>query len=59
LIRDTRDDVCKVKGLRTHKYVGCEGEGGMVPCLWGSGGFAPRVRDSCRVTVAGGTCMVL
>ena len=37
MIRDTvctRDaDVCKVKGLRTHKYVGCEGEGGDGPVL--------------------------
>jgi len=27
--------------------------GGMVPCLWGSGGFAPRVRDCCRGCVRG------
>jgi len=27
--------------------------GGMVPCLCGSGGFAPRVRDCCRGCVRG------
>jgi hypothetical protein len=55
MIRDTRDDVCKVKGLRTHKYVGCEGEGGG----WSRACGGPEVLLHACVTVAGGACMVL
>ena len=38
--------MCKVKGLRTHN-VG--GEGGMVPCLWGSD--SPHIRICCAWSV--------
>ena len=50
--------MCKVKGLRTHKYVGCEGEGGDGPVLVRAC-VGPEVLLHACVTVAGGACVVL